>query len=42
MLGEWASYVVVDVVDASEAIHKDMFVVIDFLYVWHVLAKYAI
>jgi hypothetical protein len=33
MLGGWASYVVVDEIDAIEAIRKDMYVVIDFLCV---------
>ena len=33
MVGGWASYVVVDEVDAIEAIRKDMTVVIDFLCV---------
>ena len=33
MLGGWASYVVVDEVDAIEAIREDMYVVIKFLCV---------
>ena len=33
MFGGWASYEVVDEVDAIDAIRKDMYVVIDFLCV---------
>ena len=33
MLEGWVSYVVVDEVDSIEALHKDMYVVIDFLCV---------
>ena len=33
MLGGWASYLVVDEMDAILAIRKDMYVVIDFMFV---------
>ena len=41
MLGAWVSNVVVDEVDAIEAIRKDMHIIINFLVCWQLLTKWC-